>query len=230
MIKNNYALKIIELGVKYGKNKKSNTSNTINRIRNKIYNHLSIKDVPRIFCYENNNKPKENYYRLNLPREIINNEILILESIKEYRKAENFFNKYIFKPVLYLTSSFVIFSVYNVNSFFILTSFFMGVYALLKTTKLVGYNNIIVDSIYLKSCGRKIIINTLTNKLEVDIFRVRKMRITEIYFFKTFLDHLEEEFIPIVADYEVFLIPKSLEYVDKEILFAITHSCYIENK
>jgi len=229
MIKNNYSSKIIESGIKYGKYKSTALTNLSNKIRNTLYEYTSKKDVPKLFCYENTNKPKENYYRLNLPRECKNGKVLILQSINEYKKIDNYFNAHIMNPLLLFFGSSFLFSVYNVNSLFILASVFSGVFSLLKANKLVGYHNIIVDSIYLKSCGKIIIINTLTRNLEADILKVRKIRMTEIYFYKKIFDHLEEEFIPIVADYEVFLIPKSLDYVDKEVLFAISHSCYLEN-
>lgn len=229
MLKSNYTLKIIQLGLKHGKYETSKLSNLNNKLRNTLYDFTPKKDIPKIFCYETNNKPKENFYRLTLPREINQNQLLIVQAIKDYKNIDNFFNKFIMNPLILTFGSCLAFSVYNVNSVFIMATVFSCFYSLIKANKLVGYHNIIVDSIYLKASGKFIVINTLTRKLEVNVLKVRKMRITEVYFFKKFFDYLEEEFIPIVVDYEVFLIPKSLEYVDKEILFAVTHSCFLEN-
>lgn len=229
MIKSTYTLKLFEYGLKYGKYETSTNSLLFNRLRNYLFRFVTKKDVSKIFCYETTNKPKENFYRLTLPREVKDDKTLVLQSIKDYKKVDNFFNGFIMCP---LTSAFILsifLSFYNVNSVLIMASVSTSFYSLVKINKLVGYHNVIVDSIFLKSCGKYIVINTLTRSFEVNVLKVRKMRMTEIYFFKKFFDHLEEEFIPIVVDYEVFLIPKSLDYVDKEILFAITHSCYVEN-
>ncbi len=230
MIKNHYTEKIIHFGLKYGKYKSSIIIEITNKLRNHLYSNLPRREIPKIFCYENNNKPKENFYRLRLPREIKDEKILILRAINEYKKIDNFFNKFLINPLVGVFGSSLIFSLYNLNSIFVLITIVSGFYSLLKLQKLIPYNNIIIDSIYLNPCGERVIINTLTNKFEIDIMKIRKIRMTEMYLFKKFYENIYEEFIPIVINYEIFLIPKSLEYIDKEILFAISNSVYLENK
>jgi len=183
MIKSNYTLKVIELGLKHGKQEASKLSKISNKIRNKLHEFTSKNEIPKIFCYENTKKPKENFYRLTLPREMNQNKLLIAQAIKDYTRINNFFNKYILSPLILVSGSSLAFGIYNVNSVFIIASLFTGLYSLVKANKLVGYHNIIVDSIYLKSCGKVIIINTLTRSFEVNIIKVRKMRLTEFFFF-----------------------------------------------
>jgi len=230
MIKSRYSERIIQLGLKYGKYDSSKLFvESTNKIRNVIYSYIPRYQIPRVFCYENNNKPKENFYRLTLPRVVQDDKILILQSIKEYKKVDNFFNKFVMNPLIFMFGTSLVFSIYNINSVLIMLSLISGVYSMLKANTFVANHNIIVDSIFIKSCGRKAILNTLTRKKEVDIMKIRKMRMSEYYLYHKFFQNLEEEFIPLIIDYEVFLIPKCSDFIDKEILFALSHSCYIEN-
>ena len=200
----------------------------LNKIRNLSYSYSSNRYNPRIFCYENTKKPKENFYRLLLPREIQNSKVLILNSIKEYNQLDSYVNRNFLKPILYGFSSCLLISLYNLNSFCVMMSF-LWMFPILRINKMLPINNIIITSIYMKSCGRFLEINTLINSFIIDIIKIRKLRNTELYFFKQLFNDYHKEFTPIIIDNTVYLIPKCLEFVDKEILFAISNSCYVEN-
>lgn len=229
MFQNPYSKAIIKYGVKYGKAENTIINKLSNKLRNLIYSYTPKNSVAKVFCYETGRFQSENFYRLNLPREISNEKVLILQAIPEYKKVDSFINKFLINPIFFSFGSFFLFSICCFNSLLTMVSGLSGACLLYKINKIVCYNNIIINSIYLKSCGTQVVINTLTDGFEADILKVRRLRMTEFYLYRLLFPDLEKEFTPIVVNYEAYLIPKSLEYVDKEVLNAVSNSCYVQN-
>jgi hypothetical protein len=209
------------------------------KFSNLLKRFLQYKNInnnhPDFFCFKLEESLTENYYRISYPRKYIEDQnskekfLLIYKAKKEYEKVNNYLINFHFKNFLFGSFLFTG-SIYLLNSYLILGSFFYMITLKNVINKSFGFNYKIINYIYVKECGQKLIIYTLLSKFEENIINVRKLKKSEYFFFQKLYRELCDEYIPIVINYEVYLLPKIYDYLDKEIFFAINNSSYIINE